>query len=188
MAKAMNLDEESRVIQQAPPEMDPADIQKIGKEAIPKSDRKGLSGEDYLMIGLGIMSGQSPHALTNIGEGGLKGLQMVQASRKEASEAAAREMMAERYGIGAEVQLVNAMKDPVFAANYRTLVEAKNDPRQMQALAQEMLKTPGQMEMLKKLDPTLYEVLRKNVLGGLMPTPLSSPGATAPIRAPIPIQ
>jgi hypothetical protein len=167
---------------------DTKDLEKIGKEATPKSDRKGMSGEDYLMIGLGIMSGQSPHALTNIGEGGLKGLQMVQASRKESSEAAAREMMAERYGIGAEVQLVNAMRDPTFAANYRTLVEAKNDPRQMQALAQEMLKTPGQMEMLKKLDPTLYEVLRKNVLGGLMPTPLSSPGATAPIRAPIPIQ
>jgi lysozyme family protein len=167
---------------------DTKDLEKIGKEATPKSERKGMSGEDFLMIGLGIMSGQSPHAITNIGEGGLKGLQMVQASRKEASEAAAREMMAERYGIGAEVQLVNAMRDPTFAANYRTLVEAKNDPRQMQALAQEMLKTPGQMEMLKKLDPTLYEVLRKNVLGGLMPTPLSSPGATAPIRAPIPIQ
>ena len=164
------------------------ELKEIGKEATPKSDRKGLSGEDYLLIGLGIMSGQSPHALTNIGEGGLKGLQMVQASRKEASEAAAREIMAERYGIGAEVQLVNAMRDPTFAANYRTLVEAKNDPRQMQALAQEMLKTPGQMEMLKKLDPTLYEVLRKNVLGGLMPAPLSSPGTTAPIRAPIPIQ
>jgi hypothetical protein len=188
MAKAMNLDEENRVIQQAPPDIAPKDIEKIGKEATPKSDRKGMSGEDFLMIGLGILSGQSPNALVNIGEGGLKGLQMVQASRKEASEAAAREMMAERYGIGAEVQLVNAMRDPTFAANYRTLVEAKNDPRQMQALAQEMLKTPGQMEMLKKLDPTLYEVLRKNVLGGLMPTPLSSPGATAPIRAPIPIQ
>lgn len=164
------------------------EIKEIGKEATPKDERKGLSGEDYLMIGLGIMSGQSPHALTNIGEGGLKGLQMVMAGRKEASEAAARKMMAERYGIGAEVQLINAMQDPVFAANYRTLVEAKNDPRQIQALALEMLKTPGQLEMLKKFDPTLYAVLHKNVLVGLMPTPLSSPGATAPIRAPIPIQ
>jgi len=164
---------------------DTKDLEKIGKEATPKSERKGMSGEDFLMIGLGIMSGQSPHAITNIGEGGLKGLQMVQASRKEASEAAAREMMAERYGIGAEVQLVNAMRDPTFAANYRTLVEAKNDPRQMQALAQEMLKTPGQMEMLKKLDPTLYSMLRSSVLGVLAPAPISSPGGGAAIRAPI---
>jgi hypothetical protein len=163
----------------------PKELKEIGKEATPKSERKGLSGEDYLMIGLGIMSGQSPHALTNIGEGGLKGLQMVQASRKESSEAAAREMMAERYGIGAEVQLVNAMKDPVFAANYRTLVEAKNDPRQMQALAQEMLKNPTQLDLLKKMDPALYSVLRSNLMGGFMPPPVSSPGGSAAIRAPI---
>jgi hypothetical protein len=185
MAKAMNLDEENRVIQQAPPDIAPKDIQKIGKEATPKSERKGMSGEDFLMIGLGILSGQSPNALTNIGEGGLKGLQMVQASRKEASEAAAREKMAERYGIGAEVQLVNAMQDPAFAARYRTLVETKNDPRQLQALAQEMLKTPGQMEMLKKLDPALYSMLRSSVLGGFAPAPISSPGGSAAIRAPI---
>ena len=80
------------------------------------------------------------------------------------------------------------MKDPVFAANYRTLVEAKNDPRQLQALAQEMIKNPTQMDLLKKLDPPLHELLRKNLFGGLMPAPLSSPGTTAPIRAPIPIQ
>jgi hypothetical protein len=163
----------------------PKELKEIGKEATPKSERKGLSGEDYLMIGLGIMSGQSPHALTNIGEGGLKGLQMVQASRKEASEAAAREMMAERYGIGAEVQLVNAMRDPTFAANYNKLQEAKNDPRQMQALAQEMLKNPTQLDLLKKMDPALYSVLRSNLMGGFMPPPVSSPGGSAAIRAPI---
>jgi hypothetical protein len=55
----------------------PKEVKAIGKEATPKSERKGMSGEDFLMIGLGILSGQSPNALTNIGEGGLKGLQMV---------------------------------------------------------------------------------------------------------------
>jgi hypothetical protein len=182
----LNPEEFGKDVGQMPVEMPaPKEIKEIGKEATPKSERKGMSGEDFLMIGLGILSGQSPNALVNIGEGGLKGLQMVQASRKEASEAAAREKMAERYGIGAEVQLVNAMQDPAFAARYRTLVETKNDPRQLQALAQEMLKTPGQMEMLKKLDPALYSMLRSSVLGGFAPAPISSPGGSAAIRAPI---
>ena len=188
MAKAMNLDEESRVIQQAPPEMDPADIQKIGKDATPKGERKGMSGEDFLMIGLGIMSGQSPHALTNIGEGGLKGLQMVMAGRKEEAESRYRDALAKHYGVTPEIQLVNAMQDPAFAANYNKLMEAKNDPAQLRVLSQEMIKNPAQMEVLKKLDPPLYSMLRANLVSGFMPTPLSSPGATAPIRAPIPIQ
>jgi len=80
----------------------PKEIKEIGKEATPKSERKGMSGEDFLMIGLGILSGQSPHALTNIGEGGLKGLQMVQAGRKNEAEAAYRDAMSKYYAAGAE--------------------------------------------------------------------------------------
>lgn len=80
----------------------PKEIKEIGKAATPKDERKGLSGEDYLMIGLGILSGQSPHALTNIGEGGLKGLQMVQAGRKNEAEAAYRDAMSKYYAAGAE--------------------------------------------------------------------------------------
>jgi len=80
----------------------PKEVKEIGKEATPKSERKGMSGEDFLMIGLGILSGQSPNALANIGEGGLKGLQMVQAGRKNEAEAAYREAMSKYYGAGAE--------------------------------------------------------------------------------------
>lgn len=107
MAKAMNLDEENRVIEPAAPS--PKDIQKLGKEATPKDERKGMSGEDFLMIGLGILSGQSPNALVNIGEGGLKGLQMVMAGRKEAAESRYRDALAKNYGVSPEIQLVNAI-------------------------------------------------------------------------------
>ena len=117
MAKAMNIDEESRVIQQAPPDIAPKDIEKIGKEATPKSDRNGMSGEDFLMIGLGILSGQSPNALTNIGEGGLKGLQMVQAGRKNEAEAAYRDAMSKYYGAGTEaIERGSKDKDLIGAA------------------------------------------------------------------------
>ena len=88
---------------QMPVEMPaPKEIKEIGKEATPKSERKGMSGEDFLMIGLGILSGQSPNALTNIGEGGLKGLQMVQAGRKNEAEAAYRDAMSKYYAAGTE--------------------------------------------------------------------------------------
>jgi len=185
MAKAMNLDEESRVIQQAPPDIAPKDIEKIGKDATPKSDRKGMSGEDFLMIGLGILSGQSPNALTNIGEGGLKGLQLVMAGRKEAAESRYRDALAKNYGVSPEIQLVNAMQDPVFAANYNKLQEAKNDPAQLRVLSQEIIKNPAQMEILKKLDPPMYNMLRATLVGGFMPPPVSAPGGSAAIRAPI---
>jgi len=183
MAKAMNVDEESRVIEPAAPS--PKDIQKLGKEATPKDERKGMSGEDFLMIGLGILSGQSPNALVNIGEGGLKGLQMVQASRKEAAESRYRDALAKNYGVSPEIQLVNAMQDPAFAANYNKLMEAKNDPAQLRVLSQEIVKNPAQMEVLKKLDPAMYSMLRATLVGGFMPPPVSSPGGSAAIRAPI---
>lgn len=93
------------------------EIKEIGKEATPKSERKGMSGEDFLMIGLGILSGQSPYAMTNIGEGGLKGLQMVQAGRKSESEAAYRDAMSKYYTAGAEaIERGAKEKDLVGAA------------------------------------------------------------------------
>jgi hypothetical protein len=183
MAKAMNLDEENRVIEPAAPS--PKDIQKLGKEATPKDERKGMSGEDFLMIGLGILSGQSPNALVNIGEGGLKGLQMVMAGRKEAAESRYRDALAKNYGVSPEIQLVNAMQDPAFAANYNKLMEAKNDPAQLRVLSQEIVKNPAQMEVLKKLDPAMYSMLRATLVGGFMPPPVSAPGGSAAIRAPI---
>ena len=113
---------------------------------------------------------------------------MVMAGRKEEAESRYRDALAKHYGVTPEIQLVNAMQDPAFAANYNKLMEAKNDPAQLRVLSQEMIKNPAQMEVLKKLDPPLYSMLRANLVSGFMPTPLSSPGATAPIRAPIPIQ
>ena len=145
MAKAMDLDEENRVIQQAPPNIAPKDIEKIGKEATPKSERKGMSGEDFLMIGLGILSGQSPNALTNIGEGGLKGLQMVQAGRKNEAEAAYRDAMSKYYGAGTEaIERGSKEKDLIGAAE-----KSANDA--FTALAQNNLSLMANPEERAKL-------------------------------------
>ena len=114
----LNLEEFGKDTGQMPVEMPaPKEIKEIGKEATPKSERKGMSGEDFLMIGLGILSGQSPNALTNIGEGGLKGLQMVQAGRKNEAEAAYRDAMSKYYGAGTEaIERGSKDKDLIGAA------------------------------------------------------------------------
>jgi hypothetical protein len=114
----LNPEEFGKDTGQMPVEMPaPKEIKEIGKEATPKSERKGMSGEDFLMIGLGILSGQSPNALTNIGEGGLKGLQMVQAGRKNEAEAAYRDAMSKYYGAGTEaIERGSKDKDLIGAA------------------------------------------------------------------------
>ena len=95
----------------------PKEVKEIGKEATPKSERKGLSGEDFLMIGLGILSGKSQYAFENIGEGGLKGLQMVQAGRKNEAEAAYRDAMSKYYAAGTEaIERGSKDKDLIGAA------------------------------------------------------------------------
>ena len=102
----------------------PKEVKAIGKEATPKSERKGMSGEDFLMIGLGILSGQSPNALTNIGEGGLKGLQMVQAGRKNEAEAAYRDAMSKYYGAGTEAIERGAKEKDLVAAAEKSANDA----------------------------------------------------------------
>lgn len=114
----LNPEEFGKDTGQMPVEMPaPKEIKEIGKEATPKSERKGLSGEDYLMIGLGILSGKSQYAFENIGEGGLKGLQMVQAGRKNEAEAAYRDAMSKYYAAGTEaIERGSKDKDLIGAA------------------------------------------------------------------------
>jgi lysozyme family protein len=177
MAKAMNLDEESRVIEPAAPapELDPKDIKKIGKEATPKDERKGMSGEDFLMIGLGILSGQSPHALTNIGEGGLKGLQMAQAGRKIASEEAYHKGMLERYATPQALQMALAYNDPekrkAIEDYVRMEAQTKAEPMTKQKLFQEFIKTPaGQVGEFDKFDTYMQQwENRFGPIGGGLP-------------------
>jgi hypothetical protein len=67
--------------------------------AIAEEPKKG--GMDYsdmmLKMGLGLMAGKSPNALTNVGEAGLGALQMTMAEKKAQSEQAMHEALAEMY-------------------------------------------------------------------------------------------
>lgn len=67
-------------------------------EAPAEAPKKG--GMDYsdlmLKMGLGLMAGKSPNALTNVGEAGLGALQMTMAEKKAAAEQSYHEALAEQ--------------------------------------------------------------------------------------------
>jgi hypothetical protein len=153
----------------------PKEIKEIGKEATPKGERKGMSGEDFLMIGLGILSGQSPHAMVNIGEGGLKGLQMSQAARKIASEEAYHKGMLERYATPQELQMAMAYNDPekrkAIEGYAKMQAQIKNEPMTKQKLFQEFMKSPaGQIGDYDKFDTYMQQwENRFGPIGGGLP-------------------
>jgi hypothetical protein len=98
---------------------DTAELKTLGKEAVKEAGgkTKGFTGDDFIAIGLGILSGQSPNALTNIGEGGLKGLAMRQARIKEEADSAYRDALGKYYTAGAEaIERGSKERDLVAAA------------------------------------------------------------------------
>lgn len=74
---------------------------------------QGSSGDDMrqalIAAGLGILGGKSSNALTNIGEGGLKGVQQYNASKKqrESAELVARRMMQQAEQFNQSLDLKN---------------------------------------------------------------------------------
>jgi hypothetical protein len=95
------------------------ELKDLGKEAVKEAGgkTKGFTGDDFIAIGLGILSGQSPNALTNIGEGGLKGLAMRQARIKEEADSAYRDALGKYYTAGAEaIERGSKERDLVAAA------------------------------------------------------------------------
>lgn len=98
---------------------DKTELKDIGREAVKEAGEKtrGFTGDDFIAIGLGILSGQNPNALTNIGEGGLKGLAMRQARIKEEGDAAYRSALGKYYTAGAEaIERGSKERDLVAAA------------------------------------------------------------------------
>jgi Mannosyl-glycoprotein endo-beta-N-acetylglucosaminidase len=97
---------------------DKQEAKEVGKEAVKEAGGKtsGWTAEDFIAIGLGIMSGKSQYATENIGEGGLKGLAMRQARIKEESDAAYRDALGKYYAAGAEAIERGAKERDLVAA------------------------------------------------------------------------
>lgn len=130
----------------------------------PKAEAKkgfGFSDEDLLMLGLTMMSGESPYATQNIGKAGIATLSAKKEREKYAAEQAQRDIMAEYYkamtgtlGTSAEERMIGrVMKDEniSFADAIQRISGAKYAPRaetterDLMKTYESLAKTPGFM-------------------------------------------
>lgn len=82
----------------APGSASPSGEQTGQPSAAPGGQPKHNWGETLVAMGLGMMAGTSPHALTNIGQGGLQGLKFDEAQRAREENASLRRLQQEQLG------------------------------------------------------------------------------------------
>jgi len=127
----------------------------------PKAEAKkgfGFSDEDLLMLGLTMMSGESPYATQNIGKAGIATLSAKKEREKYAAEQAQRDIMGQYYktmtstlGTSPEERMIERMqKDPSYAAAIEKYQSAKWAPR-TETTERDFMK---QYEALTKANPT----------------------------------
>jgi hypothetical protein len=182
--------------------MDDLGYDRSGLDALDKADKKELvdvakaslpkgKGSDYgndflLMLGLGLMGGQSPNALTNLGQAGIGALKHVQESRKDEADRLYKESLAKHYGVPNEVQMLEYLKDPENMANYMHQREAMGDPAMMKELVTEYIKNPAGLAYLETKSPAIYKMIQTQAARALAPKPVASlPGAGANTRPPV---
>jgi hypothetical protein len=182
--------------------MDDLGYDRSGLDALDKADKKELvdvakaslpkgKGSDYgndflLMLGLGLMGGQSPNALTNLGQAGIGALKHVQESRKDEADRLYKESLAKHYGVPNEVQMLEYLKDPQNMAHYMKQREAMGDPAMMKELVTEYIKNPAGLAYLETKSPAIYKMIQAQAARALAPNPVASlPGAGANTRPPV---
>lgn len=115
--------------------------------------------EPLLAAGLGIMAGRSPSALTNIGEGGLKGLEALQAQRQEAlkeNQAQAQSQQASKEADLRQKQIEQEKnqfdtKQTTVSATERAQLDLRNKEMQQQAAYQNAQIENQKLERMKPI-------------------------------------
>lgn len=163
--------------------VDKAAPEEITAAETPKDPVTGGTDWNSLMLkmGLHLMAGKSPNALTNIGEAGLGTLAMQQAEDKSKSEAEYRRAMGRYYARpSAAIQELEWARDPNNMKLIRQIAQAKADPKTSSAEALGFLKDNGLI--LKEIDPVLFGVLRNKALGYAAPGYVDTAPKDATIR------
>ena len=140
---------------------------------LPKDEKTGGTDWNSLMLkmGLHLMAGESPNALTNVGKAGIGALTMQQAETKAASDRAYQEaMIAHAKMPAAEVQMTEKYaNDPAFRRAYNLLASAKREPTTRESLFKEYLKSP--VASIKPFSEYVAEYEKEfGPLGGGVPT------------------
>ena len=165
---------------------DKKEIIDVAKSSLPKGKGSDYGNDFLLMLGLGLMGGQSPNALTNLGQAGIGALKHVQESRKDEADRLYKESLAKHYGVPNEVQMLEYLKDPENMSNYIRQREAMGDPAMMKELVTEYIKNPAGLAYLEQKSPAIYKMIQTQAARALAPNPVSSlPGAGANTRPPV---
>jgi hypothetical protein len=147
-----------------------AEPEGLAIQDLPKDEKTGGTDWNSLMLkmGLHLMTGKSPNALTNIGEAGLGTLAMQQAEEKAKSESEYRKAMGKHYTMpSSAIQELEWARNPENMKLLRQIAQAKADPKASAQEALAFLKDNG--AILRETDPVLYGVLRNKVLGYAVP-------------------
>jgi len=122
------------------------EFQGLGIKDLPKDPVTGGMDMNRLMMqmGLHLMAGKSPNALTNVGEAGIGALNMQQAEAKAENERAYRDAMAAHYKMpSGEVQMIERYaNEPKFRKAVDMMAAAKREPMTRETLFKEYIKSP----------------------------------------------
>jgi hypothetical protein len=140
---------------------------------LPKDAKIGGTDWNSLMLkmGLHLMAGKSPNALTNVGEAGIGALNMQQAETKAASDKAYHDALIAHANMpAAEVQMTEKYaNDPKFRRAFDMLASAKREPTTRESLFKEYLKSP--VASIKPFSDYVSEYEKEfGSLGGGAPT------------------
>ena len=162
-----------------------AAIDQATKQALPTTGMD--KNEMLLMLGLGLMGGQSPNALTNLGQAGIGALKYGQESKKDAAETAYKQAIAQHYGVTPEIQNLEYFKNnPEALATLQARSDAAGNAALMKSMVDKFISDPTSMDILKQSQPQLYEAIANQAKMATMPSLLGGlPGAGANIRAPL---
>jgi hypothetical protein len=165
--------------------------QPTGTTSAPAQQALPTTGMDknemLLMLGLGLMGGQSPNALTNLGQAGIGALKYGQESKKDAAETAYKQAIAQHYGVTPEIQNLEYFKNnPEALATLQARSDAAGNAATMKSMVDKFISDPTSMDILKQSQPQLYAAIANQAKMATMPSLLGGlPGAGANIRAPL---
>jgi hypothetical protein len=97
-AKFRTSERESRKVGDDMPKEDKKEIVKLAKETVPKAERKGLTNDDYLMMGLGLLASKSSDFGQAFGEAGLGTMKSRREREKDEREAESDLIKNKYYG------------------------------------------------------------------------------------------
>jgi len=163
-----------------------AEEKPIQVAAAPEEKKEGMDWNDFMIkMGLNLMAGDSPNALTNIGKAGLGTLAMQQAEAKALSDLEARKSEAEyRRAMGIEAGAKAKQAEAMTAAIERGAKE-KNLQLQAETLVQQRMEKwlsgPGKLEERLTPGATVAEEnrVRREIYRQLGIEPTMAPGAPA---------